>query len=493
MCGQVLSSPWQLLQHLKHSHRLQIYRSKQEIKTDERKSEDAEEVKEKEETKENEDVNVEDNNDNNDEDDEEETDSMKEIESEKKVEETQQGKEINGERSPLTKSAFLDSYSWQLQRLAACYASEHCKSSLQTFQPLANKPFSCHLCNHTFSNYFDLLLHFQTKHAFQPSAFSQPSLKEPLPPSHPESIETVTNGVENKSKSPSRIFSRDTITQPADLSNKTPKKAFIKQEKPSDPSFSFGPLPHTDDKSSNSIFASIKSDPSNTHNSPLKRAPLKHSPSKSSLLALENYEKSSNLDFPVWNLPSQLAPSFVFPFMPFPFRFVSPATYNNSFTHNDPLNNLPANVFNFNHFPTSSSDTSHNTTSMPLPSITNRSSLQTTSHSSSHHKPLPPRRRNDMCEFCGKIFKNCSNLTVHRRSHTGEKPYKCRLCPYACAQSSKLTRHMKTHRRGGREGFQCRYCLVPFSLPSTLEKHVRKCQRRLSKDPYALNLSSLSV
>ncbi|MCP3668009.1 MAG: C2H2-type zinc finger protein, partial [Gammaproteobacteria bacterium] len=27
--------------------------------------------------------------------------------------------------------------------------------------------------------------------------------------------------------------------------------------------------------------------------------------------------------------------------------------------------------------------------------------------------------RNDTCEYCGKVFKNCSNLTVHRRSHTG--------------------------------------------------------------------------
>lgn len=60
------------------------------------------------------------------------------------------------------------------------------------------------------------------------------------------------------------------------------------------------------------------------------------------------------------------------------------------------------------------------------------------------------RVRNDTCEYCNKYFKNCSNLTVHRRSHTGEKPYKCELCSYACAQSSKLTRHMKTHGRQGK-------------------------------------------
>uniref|UniRef100_A0A3B5RDW2 BCL11 transcription factor B n=1 Tax=Xiphophorus maculatus TaxID=8083 RepID=A0A3B5RDW2_XIPMA len=58
-------------------------------------------------------------------------------------------------------------------------------------------------------------------------------------------------------------------------------------------------------------------------------------------------------------------------------------------------------------------------------------------------------RRCDTCEYCGKVFKNCSNLTVHRRSHTGERPYKCELCNYACAQSSKLTRHMKTHGQLG--------------------------------------------
>ncbi|XP_077537161.1 BCL11 transcription factor chronophage isoform X4 [Haemaphysalis longicornis] len=91
------------------------------------------------------------------------------------------------------------------------------------------------------------------------------------------------------------------------------------------------------------------------------------------------------------------------------------------------------------------------------------------------HLGRPKDRRNDTCEYCGKVFKNCSNLTVHRRSHTGEKPYKCELCSYACAQSSKLTRHMKTHGRVGKDVYRCRFCDMPFSVPSTLEKHMRKC------------------
>ncbi|XP_072313244.1 BAF chromatin remodeling complex subunit BCL11B a isoform X2 [Eucyclogobius newberryi] len=83
-------------------------------------------------------------------------------------------------------------------------------------------------------------------------------------------------------------------------------------------------------------------------------------------------------------------------------------------------------------------------------------------------------KRSDTCEYCGKVFKNCSNLTVHRRSHTGERPYKCELCNYACAQSSKLTRHMKTHGQLGKEVYRCDICQMPFSVYSTLEKHMKK-------------------
>ena len=36
---------------------------------------------------------------------------------------------------------------------------------------------------------------------------------------------------------------------------------------------------------------------------------------------------------------------------------------------------------------------------------------------------------------------------------------------------------MKTHGRDGNEAFHCRYCAMPFSVASTLEKHMRRCDR----------------
>ena len=84
-------------------------------------------------------------------------------------------------------------------------------------------------------------------------------------------------------------------------------------------------------------------------------------------------------------------------------------------------------------------------------------------------------KRKDTCKYCGKVFKNTSNLTVHIRSHTGEKPYKCDKCEYSCAQSSKLTRHMKIHVKSGGSLLRCNACDMPFTVQSTLDKHIRKC------------------
>ena len=60
------------------------------------------------------------------------------------------------------------------------------------------------------------------------------------------------------------------------------------------------------------------------------------------------------------------------------------------------------------------------------------------------------------CDICKKSFKTKSNMIVHKRIHSGEKPYKCDVCDKSFIQKSHLTTHMLVH--SGKKEFQCRVC-----------------------------------
>ncbi|XP_045072076.1 zinc finger protein 271 isoform X1 [Coregonus clupeaformis] len=82
------------------------------------------------------------------------------------------------------------------------------------------------------------------------------------------------------------------------------------------------------------------------------------------------------------------------------------------------------------------------------------------------------KRKTFLCTICGK---ECRNMKIHMRVHTGETPYHCTECGKSFSYTQSYQRHILTHNTSGeRATYPCLECGKTFTRRDGMARHMRR-------------------